>query len=94
MTKKTEILAVAVEFAESHGFANISRDSIAQAAGVGAGTVNFHYSTVADLRRAVLVDAIANRRLRIIAQGIIAGAYQADEVSPELKAEALESLKA
>lgn len=93
MTTRERIINAALEMSEAKGFHNITRDAVASHAKVGAGSVNVHFISMSNLRRAVLSAALTNRNLKVIAQGLAAGAYASGEVSAELKQEALNSIQ-
>jgi len=91
MSKRDIILNAAVEEALIKGYENITRDNIAERAGVAVGTVNAHFKDMAHLRRAVMHCAIQNHHLDILAQGLAEGCDVARTASEELKREALET---
>lgn len=64
------ILDAAVQCALASGYDWITREEVARLAGVATGTVNSAFGTVADLKRAVLAEAVEKRILPIIAQGL------------------------
>lgn len=63
------ILNAAIELAEADSFQWITREAVAERAGVSPATVSNAFGTVADLKRAVLSAAIERRLLPIIAEG-------------------------
>lgn len=91
MSKRDVILNAAIEEALIKGYENITRDDIAERAGVAAGTVNSHFKDMFHLRRAVMHCAIQNRHLDILAQGLSEGCDVAKSAPEELKREALET---
>lgn len=90
--KKHLILAAAVYLAEREGFQTFTRDSVAAKAGLAQGAVNYHYTTMAQLRRAVMGEAIRSRNLKIIAQGLAIGDPRAQKAPEELRRAAVSSM--
>lgn len=90
--RKEDILEAALPLAVQLGYANVTRNHIAHAIGVSGTTVQYHFGTMAQLRRAVMRLAIHTRCLAVIAQGLSAGDEQAKKAPPELQREALDSL--
>lgn len=64
------ILNAALEQAKTDGFQWITRDAVAEAAGVSPGTVNTAYGTMRELKRAVLQAAVDRGVLEVVAQGL------------------------
>ncbi len=70
--KNPLVLKAALELAESVGYNHVTRDQIADRAGVATGTVSLYMGTMCQLRRTVIRHALKEGRHRIIAQAIIA----------------------
>lgn len=68
--RKEMILSQALVMAEKYGYSTITREIVADSAGVSCGLVNKYFVTMAQLRRAVLKAAIEREILPIIAQGV------------------------
>lgn len=64
------ILSAAVELAKTLGYQWITRDQVAEAAGVSTGSINSAYGTMRDLKRAVLSYAVEHEIIEIVRQGI------------------------
>jgi AcrR family transcriptional regulator len=92
--RKESILDVAIQRAMELGFDNIRRDDIADKAGVAQGLVTRYFTTMTQLKRAVMRAAVHRGILSIIAQGIVAKHPEALKASEELKQQALSSLSA
>lgn len=87
------MMDAAIELAEEDSYQWITREAVAERAGVAPATISFHFRTMAELKRAVLREAISRRSLKIIAEGIGARHRIIMEECPEdLRAEALSSL--
>ena len=57
--------------ASRQGYQNITREQVAKAADVGAGTVNLHYSSMAQLKKTIVRHAVRVGNNKIIAQAIV-----------------------
>lgn len=90
--RKEEILAAALPLAEDDGYQNVTRDEIAAAAGVSGPTVQYHFGTMAQLRRDLMRHAIRQNCLRVIGQGVACGDAQAAKVPEEMRQAALQEL--
>lgn len=87
--RRDNILNVAVEMAKSDGYHKITRDGIAEKAGVSMGLVTRYFGTMKKLRRDIMGAAITKKIPEIIAQGIANGDSRAKKVSGELKTQAI-----
>lgn len=87
--RRTAIMAAALELAEATGFGNITRDGVAQRAGVAVGSVNHEFGTIAKLRDEVMAQAVAREILPIIAQGLACNHPALQNAPGELKSAAL-----
>ena len=92
--RKDAILVAAVECAKLQGLSNIRRDTIAGYAGVANGLVSRYFSTMTQLRRAVVRYAVHNEVLPIVAQALALRDPEALKASDELKKKAVASLNA
>lgn len=86
------LLDVAVQLAQRHGLANLTRDQIAEAAGVAQGLVTTRLGTMAEMRRAVMRQAVKREILSIVAEGLATRNEHALKAPPALRAKALASL--
>src|SRR5574340_1004797 len=69
--RRRSIVEAALAEAESHGYAHVTREQIAQRAQCAPSLVTLHLGTMVELRRAVMSEAVRARNLRVIAQGIV-----------------------
>ena len=90
---RAQILAAALSIAKRYGLVSVKRDAVASEANCAAGTVNFHFQTVAMLHNEVIKEAIRTRALRVIAEGIVGGYQSTRGVKEPLRSEALASYK-
>lgn len=82
------ILDAAVELAKGIGYQWITRDQVAEAADVSAGTVNNAFGSMVGLKRAVLRHAVENGIVVIVAQGLADSHEIARGAPADLKARA------
>lgn len=71
----------------------LSREKIAAALDVSEGTIQYHFCTMKNLRRAMMRHAIKHEVLLVIAQGLAARDVYAGKAPQELKNRAIDSLK-
>ncbi len=90
--RKEHILAVAVDQAKKMGYHKITRDAVADAAGVSFGSVNRYFGTMTQLRGDVMRSAIKQGIAEIVAQGLANGDERAKKAPMELKLKAAELL--
>jgi len=86
--RRDAIMAVAVDLARVNGYNKITRDAIADQAGVSMGLVTRYFGTMNQLRRAIMRHAIDGGVVEIVAQGLAIGDEHAKKASPELKQQA------
>jgi len=91
--RKSQILDAALTEAQECGYQWITRDAIAVRAGVSTGLVTRHWSTMIQLKRAVLRAAIDREVLPIIAQGLADKNPHTANIPDALKARALATLR-
>lgn len=89
---RQSIIEAAVRLSRTRGYHRITRDEVAASAGVGAGTVNTYFGTIAALREVVLAYAIQQGVLPIIAQGLAMGDPIARGAPEDIRIRALGSL--
>lgn len=90
--RREQILTAAVAVAIKNGYVNFKRSDVAAEAGVSTGSINKHYGTMSQLRRAVMRNAVLNECLQIIAEGLVVQDRYASKASDVLKTKALMSL--
>jgi len=88
--RREHILNTAVGMARDVGYHKITRDSIAEGAGVSMGLVTRYFGTMKQLRRAIVRAAITQEIPEIIAQGLANGDNQAKKAPDDLKAKAVD----
>lgn len=88
-TRHFSILLAAMAEAEERGLLGMTRAAIAQRAGVADGSVNHAFGSMDGLRQAVMMEAIATRRLAVLRQGIAANDPVALAAPAELRQAAL-----
>lgn len=83
--RKGHILATAVALAKEHGYHKLTRDGVAEAAGVSMGLVTRYFGTMVQLKRDVVRYAIREEVLEVIAQALALGDDHARKAPAELK---------
>lgn len=92
--RNRKVLDAACRLAEDNGLAGVTRDAVADAAGVSAGTASAAYGDMNVLREAVMREAVSRPLLRVLAQGLAAGHATARAAPDELRQRALETVSA
>jgi AcrR family transcriptional regulator len=87
-----QILNAAVRVAKKSGYLNITREAVAAEAGCSIGLVTLRFETMTQLKRAVIRQAVKERVLEVIAQGIVARDTYALRAPEELKKQAVAAL--
>lgn len=64
------LLATALDLARRKGWHSLTHESVATAAGVSPSLVKVRLGTIASLRRAVMREAVKQRCVRVVAQGL------------------------
>ena len=90
--RRNEILDSALKLAEKSNYNSITRDAIADHAGVSVGLVTHYFGTMPKLKRDVMRIAVRTESLPVIAQGLVAKDSHAVKASDDLKQRALASL--
>lgn len=90
--RKAAILEAAINVAQQKGFALFRLHHIAEAAECSNALVISHFSTMTQVKRAVMRAAIKREILSIIASGIVNAEPAAIKADPDLKRKALASL--
>lgn len=90
--RKDDVLAAALPLAEAHGFANLTREQVGQAAGVTGPVLSYHFGTMPQFRRDLMRYAVKVESLAVIAQGLTAGDPYAKKAPEDLRRRALDSL--
>lgn len=90
--RQAQILAAALVVAQRVGFNKFTLREVAQEAKVTEKLPSHYFGTMTNLRRKVMREAVKQKILPLIAQGIALNDPHALKVSPELRAAALKSL--
>jgi AcrR family transcriptional regulator len=80
-----ELLDTALHVAAADGWANLTRDAIAVAAGVSPALVSARLGTMAATKRAVMREAVRREVLPVVAEGLALRDAHAMRASDELK---------
>jgi AcrR family transcriptional regulator len=87
--RKAFILKHAVQLAKSVGYNRVTREAIANKAGVTESLINVYFGTMPKLKRQIIRAAVREEVLEVIAQGIIAKDPHVKKIDDELKHKAL-----
>ena len=90
--RKDHILRTALVTAKEVGYTSVTRNILAERAKVSPGLVTHYFSSMVQLKRAIMRAAVEHKIPEIIAQGLSMGDKNAQKASPELKALAANSL--
>lgn len=85
--RAASLLAVAVSLAHRKGWHSLTHESIATAAGVSPSLVKLRLGPIGTLRRAVMREAVRQRQVRVVAQGLAAGDRTARTADAALRRE-------
>lgn len=87
--RKTAILSCAVVLAKEIGYTHVSKDNLAPRAKCSPALIMYYFSTIKQLRRAVMGEAIRRNDLNLIAQGLINQDPRVQNLPEEVKRSAL-----
>ncbi len=90
--RRKQILDVAIQLAREKGFESLTRDDIANRAGVSHGLVTHYYNTMKQVRRDVMRAAVRQEILDIIAYGLATSNPYALKASSELRERAIKHM--
>ena len=90
--RKAEILDAAIAVACAEGLRGATRELIAARADVSPALISMHYSTMDQLRRAVMRAAVSREVLPVVAEGLAMRDPHALAASDDLRARAAASL--
>lgn len=90
--RRESILNAAIVAAQAKGYAKVTRAEVAQLAGVSTSLVQRYFSTMDQLRRAIIRRAIKLECVEILAQGLAARDPHAQKAPEALRRAAAESL--
>lgn len=92
--REAEILEVALRLAAANGYARVTREEIATAAGCSSGLVSRYLGTMTQCRRVLMRKAVEREIVKIIVQGLADGNPHAKKAPQELRARAAQLLAA
>ena len=90
--RKEHILSAAISLSKEIGYQRITRDAIAERAGVSVGLVSSYFGTMTQLKSDVMRRAVKQQILEIIAQGLAAQDDHARKAPKGLKDQAVKLL--
>lgn len=83
--RTAELLKVALNLAAAEGWRTLTRDRIAQVAGVSPALVSVRLGTMEALRRSVMRAAVKDRVVAVVAEGLLVGDKQARKADTSLR---------
>ena len=83
--RQAAILAAAVQVATDKGYQSLTRDHVAEAAGVSPALVTRYYYHMDLLRAAVLDEAVRQSNVRLVAEGLACGQLAPSAVPRKLR---------
>lgn len=86
---RQNILRAALKTAEKRGYSRVTMHDAAEGSGTTTALIQHYFNSAENLRREVLITAIANRNLHIIAQALGALDSLALQMPDELKQKVL-----
>jgi AcrR family transcriptional regulator len=86
------ILDAAIRLSAEIGYKSITRDAVANAAGISSTLVGKYYPTMIQLKTAVMEEAIARRSVEVVAQGLATRHPLALRIDDELRQEVVDYL--
>ncbi len=90
--RKADLINAALEAADVHGFSNLRAKHVAELGAVSSATVMHYFSTMKQLRRAVMRAAIKQGNVKVLASGLGCMDPDARKAPPELKEMAVKLL--
>lgn len=90
--RKDHILRVALKIAKEDGYTNVTRNELSDKAKVSPGLVTYYFSSMIQLKRAIMRAAVEHKIPEIVAQGLSIGDKNAQKAPAELKALAATAL--
>ena len=89
LSTRDKILQFAAKEVKKIGLAALTRDALAEAMGVGAGTINYHFTDMTGLRSALMDHAIKTENAHLLSEGLRLGLIRARRAPDALKEQAV-----
>lgn len=90
--RRAAILAAAVSVAEKHGVNSITREQVAEGAGISKAAINYHFKSFEAFRRELMGYAVKHRCFLLVAQGLAVGDEVACSAPDDVKRHARDAL--
>jgi AcrR family transcriptional regulator len=90
--RRDDILAAAFALAAKGHYQHLTRNQVAEAAGISGPAVLYHFKSMDKLRKAIMRAAIAREFLPVVVQGVVAHDPLARGLPGDLKARAMASV--
>jgi AcrR family transcriptional regulator len=88
-----EILDAGLALAEEKGFNKVTRTDVATRAGMGVGTINFHFGNMDQLQRKIMREAVNRGALRVLAQGLAVNHTEALKAPDKMRERAADLIR-
>lgn len=86
--RKELILAAALKLAVRHGYTNLTRAQVSEAAGVSHALLSHHFGAMPDFRKALMKYAIDQQNAVVVGQGLLVR----DKIARKAPAELLQRI--
>jgi AcrR family transcriptional regulator len=90
--RKAHILEAAINLSIRIGYKSITRDAVAEMAGISSGLIGNYFPKMSHLKHAVMAFAIEHQVVEIIAQGLTVGDAHALKINDDLKQKVMQYL--
>lgn len=90
--RRKQLLQQAVKLSRLHGYQNVTRQQVAEAAECSTNLITYHLGHQIDLQNEIMHEAISQPDLLVLAQGIVRKDPIALNASERLKNRAIRSL--
>jgi len=91
---KEQLLSTAIKVATTNGLSAVTRNGVARAANVAAGSVSYHFKSSRKLLAAVVAEGLKTRNLRIIGDALAITHPLVAAISEPLRREAAKHVAA
>lgn len=90
--RKAQILSAALDLCKTASYSRITREQIAERAGIPPTLITYHFGTMPALRRDIMREAVRIECLPVVAQGLAVRDAHAVKAPEELRNRAIASL--
>ena len=87
--RKDQIITMALQLAAGSHYLKLTRDAIAEKLHIRGPAIQYHFGTMANMRRDIMRAAIKREDLVVLSQGLLAKDNHAGKAPPELRERAI-----